>query len=40
MNPLTQQARRDYAAEKRTDTLIAIGCGVVFAALCVAFLLK
>lgn len=37
MNPLTREARRDHAAERRQDTAIAIGCGVVFAALSIAF---
>lgn len=40
MNQLTQQARRNYAAEKRNDTLLAVGCGIVFAALWIAFWLK
>lgn len=39
MNPLTREARRDYAAERRQDTAIAIGCGVVFAVLFISFLL-
>lgn len=39
MNPLTVQARRDYAAEKRAETRIAIGCGIVFAALVIGFLI-
>lgn len=40
MNQLTEQARRDYSAEKRADLLISIGCGVVFAALVIGFLIK
>jgi len=37
MNKLTVQGRRDYAAERRADTLLAVGCGLVFAALSIAF---
>lgn len=37
MNPLTMQARRNYTAEERADTLLAVGCGIVFAALSIAF---
>lgn len=37
MNPLTMQARRDCKAEERADTLLAVVCGIVFAALSIAF---
>jgi len=37
MNPLTIAARRSHKAEERADTLLAVGCGIVFAALCIAF---
>lgn len=37
MNPLTIAARRDRKAERRTDTLLAVACSVVFSALVLAF---
>ncbi len=39
MNPLTVQGRRNYRRERMTDTAVCIGCGVVFAALFISFLL-
>ena len=42
MNPLTKTARNNVRANEmlnRDNLLISIGCGVVFAALVIAFLL-
>jgi hypothetical protein len=39
MNQLTAQGRRNYQAEERANTLYAVGCGFVFAALFISFLL-
>lgn len=38
MNPLTVQARRNYAAEKRAETRLCIVCGLILAALCISFI--
>lgn len=39
MNPLTIKARHNAQREARHDNLIAWGCGVVFAVLCISFFL-
>lgn len=39
MNPLTIKARHNVQHEQRIDNLIAWGCGVVFAVLCISFFL-
>jgi hypothetical protein len=38
MNPLTQRARTTQAKLRKENNLIAWGCGIVLAALVVAFL--
>ena len=39
MNPLTAKARHNVNRQAREDLLISVACGVVFAALTVAFFL-
>ena len=39
MTPLTTKARHNVNRQKREDLLISVACGVVFAALTVAFFL-
>ena len=40
MNPLTQRAIHNVEkTEPQRDTLLCVACGVVFAALCIAFFL-
>ena len=39
MNPLTIKARHNVKHQSREDLLISIACGVVFAALTLAFFL-
>lgn len=40
MNPLTWKATRDPRRERRQETVLCIGCGIVFGALCTMFLIK
>ena len=39
MNPLTIKARHNVKHQAREDMLISVACGVVFAALTIAFFL-
>lgn len=39
MNPLTIKARHNLIRQSREDLLISLACGVVFAALNIAFFL-